>query len=71
LINDGETGWEAARNYQDSVMSILEPEYFKKNKELLIDCDWTPSTKIKYFKFLELLKSKINGLEIPSTLRLW
>jgi hypothetical protein len=71
LINNGETGWEAARKYQDSVMSILEPEYLEKNKELLIDCDWTPSTKIKYFKFLELLKSKTNGLEISSTLRLW
>ncbi len=71
LINNGDAGWEAAKKYQDSVMSILEPEYLEKNKELLIDCDWTPSTKTKYFKFLELLKSKTKGLDVSSTLRLW
>jgi hypothetical protein len=71
LINNGETGWEAARKYQDSVMSILEPEYLKRNNELLIDCDWTPSTKTKYFKFLELLKSKTSEMSVSSTLRLW
>lgn len=71
LLKDGDTGWEAARKYQDSVMSILEPEYLKKNNELLIDCDWTPSTKAKYFKFLELLKAKSDEMSVSSTLRLW
>lgn len=71
LSNQGDIGWEAASKYQDSILKKLKPEYFKKNNELLIDCDWTPSTKGKYFKFLELLKAKTKNLNISSTLRLW
>lgn len=71
LLNKGDAGWEDAKKYQDSILKTLSSEYFKKNDELLIDCDWTPSTKDKYFRFLELFKSKTENLKISSTLRLW
>jgi hypothetical protein len=38
--------------------------------EIQIDCDWTPSTKENYFKFLEVLRKKIN-VKLSCTLRLY
>ena len=38
--------------------------------EIQIDCDWTPSTKENYFKFLELLRKKTNA-RLSCTLRLY
>ncbi len=63
--------WEKIREYRDSVMEVIKPKYYNQNKEILIDCDWTPSTKTKYFKFLEIIKTKMVDIEITSTLRLW
>lgn len=63
--------WEKIQEYRDSVMEVIKPKYYNQNKEILIDCDWTPSTKTKYFKFLEIIKTKMVDLEITSTLRLW
>lgn len=42
-----------------------------KFTEILIDCDWSPSTKEKYFYFLKRLKLDFPEKEIASTLRLW
>lgn len=39
-------------------------------KELQIDCDWTATTKAKYFDFLTQLKIQAKGLSISVTLRL-
>lgn len=39
-------------------------------KELQIDCDWTESTKEKYFSFLTELKKQASGTVISTTLRL-
>lgn len=41
-----------------------------KIREIQIDCDWTPSSKINYFKFLEAFKSK-TSTKLSCTLRLY
>lgn len=38
-------------------------------RELQFDCDWTASTRDKYFRFLELIRNK-TGVVISATLRL-
>lgn len=38
--------------------------------EIQIDCDWTASTRDKFFKFLELLKPKIQNKTLSCTVRL-
>lgn len=38
--------------------------------EVQIDCDWTASTRDKFFKFLELLKPKLNEKTLSCTVRL-
>jgi len=46
---------------------------FKSNhvlSEIQIDCDWSQSTKERYFAFLETLKDHFEGIEISTTLRL-
>ncbi len=63
--------WDKKSEFRDSIFDDKKALFFNQNKEILIDCDWTPSTKAKYFKFLEILKIKMTDLEITSTLRLW
>lgn len=45
-------------------------EYVVANKEIQIDCDWTASTKEKYFYLLKKIK-EISKREISCTLRLY
>lgn len=67
-------------NASDESLSILAKKVFEMTeklmddnfgsfKELQIDCDWTESTKTKYFAFLQKLK-KISNKNITCTLRL-
>ncbi|MBK9935135.1 MAG: hypothetical protein IPP05_13605 [Cytophagaceae bacterium] len=47
-------------------------DYFNKRKlpeEIQLDCDWTESTKAKYFYFLQKIKEK-TGRKISATIRL-
>ncbi len=47
--------------------------YFKEShilKEIQIDCDWTETTKDKYFYLLKQLKIKFENVEISVTIRL-
>jgi hypothetical protein len=53
--------------YKDSVSRM----YFEKVKEIQFDCDWTETTKDKYFRFLEIMKEKLTGKSISSTIRLY
>jgi len=43
----------------------------KKFTELQLDCDWTPKTKQKYFKFLEACKKRFPNQDISCTIRLY
>lgn len=46
-------------------------DFANKYSEILIDCDWSKSTKDKFFYFIEKLKEVIPNKEITTTLRLW
>ncbi len=56
-------------NYETLSKSILSYISSLESKELQIDCDWTLSTKSKYFKLLENLKEKLNKT-LSATIRL-
>lgn len=43
---------------------------FNEVKELQLDCDWTPKSKEKYFKLIEVVKKQLNGRKLSVTLRL-
>lgn len=50
--------------------SVIEKKLvYKKIKEVQIDCDWTSSTRTKYFQFLEAFK-KTTKWNISATIRL-
>ena len=57
---------------QIEALAINILEYFNKGKlpeEIQLDCDWTESTKAKYFYFLQKIKEK-SGRKISATIRL-
>lgn len=39
--------------------------------EIQIDCDWTPSTKARYFHFLTLFKARFPDKKLSATIRLY
>ncbi|WP_373550137.1 hypothetical protein [Haliscomenobacter sp.] len=58
--------WEERSDIVDS----LKRDWSKKIVEIQIDCDWTLSTRDKYFNFLTALQGKAPDFAITSTLRL-
>jgi hypothetical protein len=46
---------------------------FLTNKihEIQIDCDWTATTRQKYFRFLQAFKKEIPGITLSATIRLY
>ena len=57
---------------KQNLANITEQNKWLDNiKEIQIDCDWTLSTKDKYFEFLKLIKKKIGKRNLSATLRLW
>jgi len=72
------------KNISDSLISLLSDNIYKKIfgkfslfknqtiKEIQLDCDWTETTKCKYFNILKHLKQlcKENKVEITATIRL-
>lgn len=56
--------WEVER---PKVLAQREPLH----KEVQIDCDWTPSTKDKYFRFLKAFKALNKERELSATIRLY
>lgn len=56
----------------NKTLKLIEAINKKHNiiiKEIQLDCDWNQSSKQKYFRFIENMKSK-SGLTISSTIRL-
>lgn len=58
--------WEERHDMIDS----LKRKWGEKITEIQIDCDWTLSTKDKYFQFLKILQEKTPDFNISCTLRL-
>ena len=59
-----EQGLDTVRTSQDSLVRHFP-------SELQIDCDWTATTRDKYFRFLEKLKVRNPGKTISVTVRLY
>lgn len=49
----------------------LAHRWERRNRTLLIDCDWTVSTQEKYFDLLVEIERLLPEIEIESSLRLW
>ncbi|PLW92127.1 MAG: hypothetical protein C0592_12450 [Marinilabiliales bacterium] len=58
---------ETKRAQADSITT----DWMKRNNKLLIDCDWSETTRDKYFALIKELKTELRDTEIQSTLRLW
>lgn len=54
----------------DNIVFLIDKYTQKKYKEIQIDCDWTKSTKDKYFLLLKNIKN-ISGKKVSCTLRLY
>lgn len=65
--NYSDVNWDAVKIKSDS----LKDDWNLRNNQLLIDCDWSVSTKDKYFSLLKELKIILQKTEIQSTIRLW
>ena len=57
-----------AENIIKSIVAILKSQNITAN-EMQIDCDWTESTKYKYFQFLSSIKNKTRW-KLGATIRL-
>ncbi len=51
-------------------LALTNNGFKDKISELLIDCDWTASTKIKYFQLIKQLKTQLNKLNVQSNKQL-
>ena len=61
--------WANVKHANDSAIQMF---LLKDNiHDLLIDCDWTPSTQKSYFHLLDRLKQILPTVKITTTLRLW
>ncbi|KAF5030741.1 hypothetical protein DSECCO2_635030 [anaerobic digester metagenome] len=63
--------WTIYYNAIEEDPDSIASHWMSENNELLIDCDWTVSTKEKYFSLLKELQKLDKNIEIQSTLRLW
>jgi hypothetical protein len=55
----------------DSLKSAIIAQRAPLHREVQIDCDWTPSTKDKYFHFLRAFKELNRESELSATIRLY
>jgi len=55
----------------DSLENIASTSVRKNFDDVLMDCDWTQSTKANYFYFLECLNKNLEHKKLGVTLRLW
>lgn len=61
-ISDAKIEWLAGKIAQVA---------FKGSRELLFDCDWTPSTRESFFLFLKTMRGKLpSGTTLSATIRL-
>ncbi|MCB0519577.1 MAG: hypothetical protein H6577_24515 [Lewinellaceae bacterium] len=63
---------EASSNWQiqDSLVETAHQQFLARMTEIQVDCDWTPTTKDRYFAFLKAMKNQNPGIDITCTVRL-
>lgn len=66
LNNPELTDWEIL----DSLGDTLRAQFRRRITEIQLDCDWTPSTRDRYFDFLKAMKKANPGVTLSCTVRL-
>ncbi len=63
---------EFANKLHYKIDTIFSSNFKKRHKinEIQLDCDWTETTKDKYFELIKQLKNKFEGIDISVTIRL-
>jgi len=64
--NAEDTNWEA----MDSLQESARQRFFSGLTEIQLDCDWTPTTRERYFQFLKAMKKYNPDKTISCTVRL-
>jgi hypothetical protein len=63
---------ERSKDFKELVVKdSLAKKYYNQVKEIQFDCDWTESTRDKYFTFLKYIQQKLNDKIVSSTIRLY
>jgi hypothetical protein len=65
-LETAEMNWDKRSAEMDSTLT----KFKQRNTEIQLDCDWTPSTRERYFAFLEAMKRANPGMDISCTVRL-
>ncbi len=69
-IDSAKTGWLAGK-IAGLVRDILMRDSLPAPVELQIDCDWSASTRGRYFSVLQQLKKAFPGITLSATIRLY
>ena len=59
-----------AANISKHIQRINEQNGIKHFSEIQLDCDWTLSTKDKFFKLLDVIRTQLPNIELSATIRL-
>ncbi|MGN6477675.1 MAG: hypothetical protein ACTHKV_10655, partial [Flavipsychrobacter sp.] len=62
---------ELAKHIATKLVAIAHSQHITSYNEVQIDCDWTPGTKEKYFRFLQKIKQEIGLKKLSATIRLY
>jgi hypothetical protein len=63
---------QASKDFKELVVKdSLAKKYYNRVKEIQFDCDWTETTRDKYFTFLKYIQQKFADKTISSTIRLY
>jgi hypothetical protein len=69
-MDSSKTGWLADKMVT-LIKAILQKDSLALPAELQIDCDWSASTKDKYFALLKSIKQLLPGITLSATIRLY
>jgi hypothetical protein len=67
---DSSVGTYATLIYQ-KIRAMLSQMQVQNAEEIQVDCDWTASTREKYFELLKKMKKEAGSLQLSVTLRLY
>lgn len=71
LAKSNEVQIEAlAANLSKTIQRINEENGVQNLSEIQLDCDWTLSTKDKFFKLLKLIRAQFPNIQLSATIRL-
>ena len=67
--NDGQIE-DLAVNLAEKIRQVNDENNIENLSEIQLDCDWTLSTKKKFFRLLELIRIQFPNIQLSATIRL-